>query len=191
MKNSLYLLSLFPVFFVFLLIACKGQADLNTIQIITGDFYFKPETIQLNANHEVKIELVNKGNIEHEFMVGRGVEETEDNDKIHEEMNETGEKAHDTSEAGNEHQKRMDGANAKMSRGFDKDFFEGIEVNAETENGAEFVRVPGHGTMVALKPGSKATLTFKVPLERKGLWEMACFVPGHYEAKMSGRIIVK
>lgn len=44
--------------------------------------------------------------------------------------------------------------------------------------------------MVMLKPEGKATLTFKIPSDRKGEWEMACFVPGHYEAKMKGKIII-
>jgi uncharacterized cupredoxin-like copper-binding protein len=77
------------------------------------------------------------------------------------------------------------------SRGFVEDFFEGIVVKAETGNGAEFMRMPGHGTMVLLKPHSKATIHFMVPADRIGEWEMACFIPGHYEAKMKGEVVVE
>jgi uncharacterized cupredoxin-like copper-binding protein len=45
-----------------------GQAGLDMVQIQIGDLYFKPETIRLRAGHKVKIELINKGKIEHEFM---------------------------------------------------------------------------------------------------------------------------
>jgi len=85
---------------------------------------------------------------------------------------------------------KWDNAHIGMSRGFEKDFFEGVKIVAETGDGAELTRVPGHGTMVTHKPEGKATLTFKVPADRKGEWQMACFVPGRYEAKMKGKVII-
>lgn len=189
MKKLFFLIILLPVSFLLLLIACKPQAESNTIQIMTGDFYFKPGIIKLKAGQKVNIELVNEGNIEHEFMVGRVVKMV--GDKAHEKPGEAGEEGHETSVAGHEHNEGTHSAHAGTSRGFDKDFFEGIEVATETENGAEFMRMPGHGTMVLLKPRSKAIITFTVPTDRIGEWEMACFIPGHYEAKMKGEIIVE
>ncbi|MEW6143513.1 MAG: cupredoxin domain-containing protein [Thermodesulfobacteriota bacterium] len=191
MKRLLPLTIWLPVSFLLLLTACKHEERASTVHIVTGDFFFKPETIELKAGREVKIELVNDGNIEHEFMVGRGVKTAED--EAHEETDEAGE--HESSETGHEHHHEHDGgmssAHAGASRGFDKDFFEGIDVKAETGNGAEFMRMPGHGTMVLLKPHSKATITFMVPTDRIGKWEMACFIPGHYEAKMKGNVTVE
>lgn len=107
--------------------------------------------------------MVNEGKLEHEFMVGRGVMTEQGKHEMH----------------------------GEMSKRFEKNFFDGIEVVAQTNNGAEFMSVPGHGTMVALKPQGKATLTFKVPTDRKGEWIMACFMLGHYEAMMKGKVIVK
>lgn len=168
----------------------------STIHIVTGDFFFKPETIEFKAGQEVKIELVNEGNIEHEFMVGRGMKMVEDKDEGNEEMDEASEEEHKTSEAGHEHHQHensegMHGTHTAASRGFEDDFFEGIDVKAEVGNGAQFMRMPGHGTMVLLKPHSKVTITFMVPSDRIGEWEMACFIPGHYEAKMKGNVMVE
>lgn len=196
MKRLLFLIILLPVSFLLLLAACKHEAEPNTIHITTGDFYFKPATIELKEGKEVKIELVNEGNIEHEFMVGRGVKMAEDKGEAHEELDEAGEGIHESSEAGHEHHQHenhegMDSAHMGASSGFDEDFFEGIDVKAETGNGAEFMRMPDHGTMVLLKPHSKATITFMVPTDRIGEWEMACFIPGHYEAKMKGNVTVE
>lgn len=191
MKRFLFWIILLPVSFLLLLTACKHQEESNTIHILTGDFYFKPATIELKAGQEVMIELANEGNIEHEFMVGRGVKMAGDKDESHEEMDEAGEVEHETSEAGHEHHEGMHSAHSGASRGFDEDFFEGIDVKAETENGAEFMRMPGHGTMVLLKPHGKAIISFTVPTDRIGEWEMACFIPGHYEAMMRGKVIVK
>lgn len=190
MKKLLFLIILLPVSFLLLLAACKRHDESNTIKILTGDFYFKPTTIELKAGKEVKIELVNEGNIEHEFMVGRGVKMAGDNE-AREDTHEAGEREYESSETGHEHHEGMHGTHAGASRGFDQDFFEGIDLKTETENGAEFMRMPGHGTMVLLKPHGRAIIPFTVPADRIGEWEMACFIPGHYEAKMRGDIVVK
>lgn len=190
MKKAFLLMTLLVVSALLVQIVNSSQTDSNTIQIIIGDFYFKPKTIQLRAGQRVKIELINEGKLDHEFMVGRGLKTEEGKDETHKGMHEANEEKQETSKGEHEHQEETH-AHSGMSKGFEKDFFEGIQVVAQTENGAEFMRVPRHGTMVTLKPESKAILTFKVPNDRKGEWEMACFVPGHYEAKMKGKIIVK
>lgn len=193
MKKLLFLIILLPVSFLLLLSASKNEEKPNTMHITTGEFYFKPETIDLKAGGEVKIEIVNEGKIDHEFMVGRGVKMTED--EAHGETDEAGEGEHESSEAGHEHHQHehnegMHSAHAGASRSFEEDFFKGIDVKTETGNGAEFMSMPGHGTMILLKPNSKAIITFTVPADRIGEWEMACFLPGHYETKMQGKIIV-
>ena len=202
MKRLLFLIILLPVSFLLLLIACKPHEESNTIRIMTGDFYFKPKTIELNAGQKVKIELINEGNIEHEFMVGRGVK-TDKGTDAHGDMHEGMEDNNETPVMGHEHNgemhnhegmqdmQGMHSAHTGTSRGFDEDFFEGIEVAAQTENRAEFMRMPGHGTMVLLNPQGKAVITFTVPADRIGEWEMACFIPGHYEAKMKGDFVVE
>jgi len=74
--------------------------------------------------------------------------------------------------------------------GFHQDFFAGIEVTYTVEKG-EVEREEEHGFEVELEPGGKAILTFTVPSDRTGEWEMACFVPGHYEAGMKGTLLVR
>ncbi len=202
MKRSLFLIILLPVTFLLLVTACKHGEKASTIHhIVTGDFFFKPETIKLKAGQEVKIELTNEGNIEHEFMIGRGVktEGTHTHGEMHEgmgESNEAQEMEHEHNEEmhdneGMQDTQRMNSTHTAMSKGFTQDFFEGIDVAVKTEDGAEFMRMPGHGNMVLLKPRSRATITFTVPPDRVGEWEMACFIPGHYEAKMKGNVIVE
>jgi uncharacterized cupredoxin-like copper-binding protein len=163
MKRAFFILTLFVASTVFELTVYSSQDASNTVQIKVGDFYFKPGTVQLKAGQEVTIELVNEGKLEHEFMVGRDVMTEQGKHEMH----------------------------GEMSKRFEKNFFDGIELVAQNNNGAEFMSVPGHGAMVALKPQGKATLTFKVPTDRKGEWIMACFMLGHYEAMMKGKVIVK
>ena len=59
-------------------IVWSNQAESDIVQIQIGGFYFKPNTIRLRAGREVKIELTNKGKIEHEFMSGREITENEE-----------------------------------------------------------------------------------------------------------------
>jgi plastocyanin len=51
----------------------------------------------------------------------------------------------------------------------------------------------GHGFMVQLKPGGKATIRFTVPASRAGLWEMGCFAEDgqHYSEGMKGSFVVR
>ncbi len=175
-----FLLTLLVLYALLTPITRLARAESNTIQITVGEFYFRPQTIQIKVGQEVNISLINEGKIEHEFMIGRGVEEG----KSHMEMSNEHEREYS-------HLEKADNLHSEVSKRFEKDFFEGIEVVAQTEGGAEFMSVPGHGTMVRLKPESKATITFTVPTDRKGRWQMACFLPGHYESKMKGEVIVK
>jgi uncharacterized cupredoxin-like copper-binding protein len=190
MKKAFFLMTLLGVSALLVQISNSSQTDSNTIQIIIGDFYFKPKTIQLRAGQQVKIELVNEGKLEHEFMVGRGLKTEEGKDETHKGMHEANEEKQETSKGEHEHQGETH-AHSGMSKGFEKDFFEGVEVAVQTEKGSDFMKVPSHGNMVTLKPEGEAALTFKIPTDRKGEWQMACFVPGHYEAKMKGKIIIK
>lgn len=157
MKQAFFLLA---VSYLIVPTAYSSQSELNTVQIRIGDFYFKPQTLRLMTDQRVEIELVNEGKVEHEFMVGRGV-----------------------------NMEKEDEAHTEKHGSFEKDFFYGIEV-MHTEKGSKFMKVPGHGTMVTLKPGGRATLIFKVPDNRRGQWQIACFMPGHYDAGMKGTLII-
>ncbi|GBD07829.1 Auracyanin-A [Candidatus Thermoflexus japonica] len=142
-----------------LLSACATSPTrgVTAITVELGEFYFKPARLELPAGQTVTLQLINKGQVEHEFMVGREVEQ-------------------------HEHEGKMEG--------FSQDFFAGMEVTYTVEKG-KVEREEEHGFEVELEPGGKATLTFTVPSDRKGEWEIGCFVPGHYEAGMKGVLIVR
>ena len=44
--------------------------------------------------------------------------------------------------------------------------------------------------MVALDAGGRTTMTFTLPDDLRGEWEMACFLPRHYERGMRGTLTV-
>jgi len=193
MKRTNFLV--LALLFIFLPIACTGKPDINTIKVEMGDFYFKPETIHLKSGQYVKIEIINEGKLEHEFMAGRMLtlegevekqEMPEGEHKHQEEIHEKHEKKH-----GLEGKTQVrNNLTHVHSATFENDFFEGVEVSLTLERG-KFIKVAGRGTMLILEPGGNATLSFLVPDDSKGEWETACFIPGHYEANMRGKIVVE
>jgi uncharacterized cupredoxin-like copper-binding protein len=58
----------------------------------------------------------------------------------------------------------------------------------ETEEGA--AGGPG-GVIIEVSPGAAVTVRLTVPANATGTWEMACFIPGHYNAGMKAALIVK
>jgi uncharacterized cupredoxin-like copper-binding protein len=58
----------------------------------------------------------------------------------------------------------------------------------ETEEGA--AGGPG-GLIIEVAPGGAVTLRLAVPPDATGTWEMACFVPGHYQAGMRKALTIK
>lgn len=143
--------------FAMTLSACAAPAAPagGAITVELGDFYFKPVRLELPAGQTVTLQLINKGKVEHEFMIGREVEYHEG-----------------------------------KPEGFEHDFFAEVKVTYTVEKG-KVEQEEEHGFEVELEPGGKATLTFTVPADRKGEWEIGCFVPSHYEAGMKGTLIVR
>lgn len=194
MKKTFLYMSVLTLLLLLVTVAYSSNTDVYTTQIKMGDFYFNPETIYLSPGQYVKLEFINEGKLEHEFMVGRivtteGKEEKQEisisKHKHPEGMHEKHEEKH---EPGEDKQIRNNVTHVHTAS-FINQFFEGIDVEHSVER-AKFMEVPGHGTMLMLQPGGNATLSFKVPDNRKGEWETACFVPGHYEAKMKGKLII-
>lgn len=83
----------------------------------------------------------------------------------------------------------MAGQRPEAMGGYATDLFKDVDVQAKggtTERG-------GHSGAFELRVAphmGRAELTFVVP-DRKGTYEIGCFLPGHYEAGMKGTITVE
>lgn len=71
--------------------------------------------------------------------------------------------------------------------GYAEDLFKGVEVAA---SGGKAERGHGGGFEFEVEPGKTGELTFTAP-DRKGTYEIGCFVPGHYQAGMKGKLVVE
>ncbi|MBI4320577.1 MAG: hypothetical protein HY675_18965 [Chloroflexi bacterium] len=57
-----------------LLAGCVSQGSSHQLKLTLGDFYFKPDTLQVKVGQRVQIEIINEGKVEHEIMIGHAVE---------------------------------------------------------------------------------------------------------------------
>ena len=137
------------------------------IEVDMSDYSFAPAPLRIPAGRPVMLVFTNAGDVEHEFMAGR----------------------------------------SPASGDFEVDLFEGVQVEtgvpamgdhdampherpADADAGGHDHADAAHGTMVQVATGARATVTFTLPADRRGEWEMACFLPRHYERGMHGQLIV-
>lgn len=138
----------------------RVRADTTELVLELDDFLFSPGTLRIPAGRPVRLLVRNTGQVPHEFMAGRGV---------------------------------ADGA-------FVEDLFEGVDVRVAERSpgghepagagGSAGEAADAHGTMVLVEPGREKAVVFTLPTRRRGEWQMACFLAGHYEAGMSGTVTV-
>lgn len=78
----------------------------------------------------------------------------------------------------------MVGSDPAIGKGYLKDWLAGAQMGASGEHDMGH---PGEG--VRVPPNTTTTLTIVVPMEG-GVFEFGCFVSGHYESGMRGRLVV-
>ncbi|HWH86439.1 MAG TPA: cupredoxin family protein [Pseudomonas sp.] len=142
--------------------AAASQAS-RSIEIVMGDMSFDPKTIQVKAGETVRFELVNKGQLLHEFNLGDAAMHASHQQEMLQ-MQQSGmltptglkETSHDM--AGMDH--------AAMGHGMKHD-----DPNS-----------------VLVEPGKTAELTWT--FSKATSLEFACNIPGHYQAGMVGKLTV-
>jgi len=162
-----------------MIVAGIGQAAPAVIKVSMTEYKFQSDRISIRAGQTVAINLVNVSTKKkvHEFMAGREV-----------------------------------AMSHGRQAGFKRDFFDGLAIKISNQKGVWKLR-PGNakvaggtamkesgamamgdheGFMVELQPGGMATLTFTVPANRVGEWEIGCFSEAgqHYIEGMRGKLVV-
>ena len=190
MKNILFAFSTLS----FLLTACGtsalaanqepieiGVPESVEFTIDMSEFAFSPNDIELHVGQEVTLVLVNVGQLEHEFMIGRGVDTNM--------MMPTG-FATDFFEAGGvEPIIESDGHDGEH------DVEASIDLGGMGMGGMDMMDTgdDDHGGFMALvQPGQIVEISFTVTEGMLGEWEMGCFLMNgmHYTAGMVGSLTV-
>jgi plastocyanin len=174
MRISVWHLALLVLAVFFTAAACSSPATVGPsgeITITQQEYEFIPDAIKVKAGQEVRITLVNQGEKEHEFMVGRNVMVM--NDVPSGFMTDFFEDIEVRAERNGQPVPLME------LMGHDMDAMEAM----------------GHsGFMVAQDEGSApVTLIFTVPADRVGEWTIGCFEDDgdHWEEGMKGKLIVE
>lgn len=70
--------------------------------------------------------------------------------------------------------------------------FEDVEVEFKGEINGETFRIEAANlNEIELMPGQSLIVEFTLPESKRGIWEIGCFVAGHYEAGMNAFLIVE
>ncbi len=160
--------------------ACGGGSaatpdESGSITIELDEFSFSPANIKVKVGDTVTIKLVNVGEKEHEFMIGREVETDEGfPDGFH---------VNFFADMMGLEVMPMDAAMGIP--GMDMDSTDSTMAGMEDEM--------GHGFMVMRDPGEQASITFTVTEANIGEWEMGCFEEdgAHYDDGMKGTFTVE
>ena len=185
------------------------------IEVNMADYSFSPAPLRIPAGRPVMLVFTNTGNVDHEFMAGRTVANgdfevdlfagleveiqaapaadhadaephehapgTPDHDHPDTDVDAADHDHADTDAGDHDHADATDDDHA------DAEPHEHADDAAPHEHGAD----DGHGTMVLLEDGDgRMTMTFTLPTDRRGEWEMACFITRHYERGMHGILTV-
>ena len=157
-----------------------GAVEPIVIEVTMAEFSFSPAVLRIPADRPVKLVFVNNGVVEHEFMAGRnavnGDFEVDLFANVDVEMG--SEEATDHDDAGAAPHDHPAAAAAQDHPGM------------AAHDHSDMMGQDDHGTMVLAGPGLRSSMTFVLPGELRGEWEMACFIPGHYDGGMYGTVIV-
>lgn len=167
-----------------------AAGDAVVIEVDMRDHAFFPTSLRIPAGHPVTLVFANSGSVDHEFMAGRGASDGDfDVDLFAGLEVEMGTMMAD-------HGAPADHADADGADADDHHDAPGApahdhaDTDSDANAGGHDHGGDDHGTMVGLEPGARSTMTFTLPDALRGEWEMACFLPNHYERGMHGTLTV-
>ncbi len=170
-----------------------AAASDDGLVVSMGEFSYSPSEIAAEAGTTFTITLVNDGVLTHEFMLGR--DNRDDGGYIEDLLGEALEDAKGTgfmtSAMMAEEAEDAEDADHDEGEAEDADHDEGEAEDADHDEGEAEEGGHGHdGNTIMVEPGGQVELTLTLPADAEGVWEMGCFIEGHYEAGMLGQLVV-
>jgi uncharacterized cupredoxin-like copper-binding protein len=166
MKKIVFILSL--LLSTILFVGCSSTPQPVEFTVELSEFKFTPNQFEVQVGQEVTFHLVNKGALNHEFMVGRDVMEME-------------------GMPGGFTHNMFEGNEPMVMGGMADEHADEGEHMMDDTGGMD------HGFMVMLpNDDPEKSITFTVTENMVGEWEIACFTDGgsHYNQGMTGTLIV-
>lgn len=193
--------------FVLALAGCSSTPEPLEITVIMSEFAFEPVDLELQVGQEVTINFINNGVQEHEFMVGKDVDDHDGFPNGFEEdffeaagvepvvvggmgdmdMGDDDGDDHDEEGDTDMEDDHEDGDGDDHDE--DADMEEEMDMEEDDGHGDE-----GHsGFMISVAEGdSSSSIQFTVTEDMVGEWEIGCFLQEgtHYDEGMHGSLVV-
>ena len=144
-------------------------APVHKVTLVMREFRFEPAVLHFRVGEEVVLTIRNKGQVEHEWTIGRGVVNNRDEKGYRQDLFAL-------------LKPRLSGRRYDLEK-------VSTAGNGTSMQEGEFPK--DISTDVDVKPGGVVTLRFTVPASAKGEWDMGCFIPGHYESGMMGHVVIE
>jgi len=144
-------------------------APVHKVTLVMREFRFEPAVLHLKVGEEVVLTIRNKGQVEHEWVIGRGVVNNQDEKGYRQDLLAI-------------LKPRVTGRHYDLEK-------VSTAGNSKDMQGGEYPKAIS--TEVEVERGGVVTLRFTVPASAKGEWEMGCFIPGHYESSMKGKVVIE
>lgn len=147
-----------------------AAGNVHRVTMVMKEFRFEPKVLHLKVGEQVIPTIKNEGQVEHEWLAGRGL------------ANAPAERGYHTD---------LFAILKPRVTGRDYELEKVSMGGARRNEAAEGESAKLLDTEVDVEAGGVATLRFTVPASAKGQWEMGCFLPGHYESGMKGTIVIE
>ena len=162
--------------------AAQEQQALR-IEVTLDEYSFSPDPLRIPAGRPVTLVIRNVGRFPHEFMAGRDVAGDDFEQDLFADLHVNIEKVEmDHADHGSDATAEHEHGATEPAHGDHEQEAAGGHAHGEGHE---------HGTMVENQPGETHLLSFTLPESRRGEWTTGCFLPGHYDAGMHGKLIVE
>ncbi|PWB72456.1 MAG: hypothetical protein C3F07_11740 [Anaerolineales bacterium] len=163
--------------------------------ITMDEFRFSPDHIRLVVGQDVTLHVVNKGQEEHEIMIGRNLLRNEDG-TLGDGFEHDFFALTNVTVPGNAEVMGMngEGMNMEMDNPTPESAMSMTATPSAEGHGDDHGEAMANGGMVMLMPENEASIYFKVTEEMVGTWTMGCFegeTPRHFDLGMAGILYVR
>jgi uncharacterized cupredoxin-like copper-binding protein len=147
----------------------RSASAVHRVTLAMSDFGLRPATLYLKAGERVELVIENRGAVEHEWSIGRGLVDNPYEKGFRRDL--------------------LAILKPRVSgQGYERESL--MTTNLDTQVVPEREMVTPLSQEVDVEPGGQVVLDFAVPLDAKGMWRMGCFVRGEYESGRYGALLI-
>ena len=168
--------------------AAAQEQQVVRIEVTLDEYSFSPDPLRIPAGRPVTLVIRNVGRFPHEFMAGRDVAGDDFEKDLFADLHVNIEKVemdhvdHGSDATAEHEQVEHEHGATEPAHGDGEQEAAGGHAHGEGHD---------HGTMVENQPGETHLMSFTLPESRRGEWNTGCFLPGHYDKGMHGKLIVE